>query len=61
MIVREYYETRPDGVNLYRVYSDAGYYIVQNETGAIYEDAVDLENAGYTYAETNELIVQEES
>ena len=56
MIVREFFETRFDGVNLYRTYSDAGYYIKQNPTGAVYSEAIDVENAPYTYEETNELI-----
>lgn len=57
MIRREYYETRVDKVVLYRTYSDTGYYIKQIETGAIYEEAVDVENANYTYEETDDIIV----
>lgn len=53
MIIREHYMTRPDGVELYRTCSDAGYMIRQNETGALYSDAVDVENSGYTYTETD--------
>ena len=56
MIVREFFETRFDGVNLYKTYSDAGYYIKQNPTGAIYSEAIDVEDAPYTYEETSELI-----
>ncbi len=56
MIVREYYRTREDGVNLYRTYSDAGYYIKQKPTGVIYAEAIDVESAPYTYEETDELI-----
>lgn len=56
MIVREYYRTREDGVNLFRTYSDAGYFILQNETGAKYAEAIDVEFKNYTYSETNELI-----
>lgn len=59
MIIREFHETRFDGVNLYRTYSDGGYYIKQNPTSAIYAEAIDVESAPYTYAETDELIVQE--
>lgn len=47
---------REDGVRLIRYYSDEGYKIIQKETGNIYEEAVDLENAGYTYEETDEKI-----
>lgn len=56
MIVREFYETRFDGVNLYRTYSDTNHYIRQKETGLVYSDAVDVEDAPYTYEETDELI-----
>lgn len=53
MIVKEFYKTRNDGVNLYRTYSDEGYYIKQIETDAIYDEAIDVENAPYTYSETD--------
>ena len=56
MIIREYYDTRKDGVVLYRTYSDKGYYIKQNPTGHIYSEAIDVENAPYTYEETDEII-----
>ena len=59
MIITEYYMTRKDGVVLNRTYSDAGFYIVQNETGTEYSEAVDVEGAPYTYAETDELIETE--
>lgn len=55
-IVREFYIKRDDGVNLYRSYSDIGNYIIQNETGEKYEEAVDIEYAPYTYTETDEPI-----
>lgn len=56
MIVREFYRQREDGVNLYRTYSDENYRIRQIETGAIYDEAIDVENATYTYEETDEKI-----
>ena len=56
MIITTYYTTRDDGVILNRTYSDAGFYIIQNETNLKYEEAVDLEGAEYTYTETDELI-----
>lgn len=56
MIVKEFFETRFDGVNLYRTYSDENFYIRQVETGNIYSEAVDIEGAPYTYEETDELI-----
>lgn len=59
MVVKEFYETREDGVNLYRSYSDEGFYIIQDQTGIKYTDAIDVENAPYTYTDTNEKIEYE--
>lgn len=56
MIITEYFKTRKDGVNLYRTYSNEGYMILQVETGIQYAEAVDVENAPYTYEETDVLI-----
>ena len=56
MVVREFYTTRKDGVNLYRTYSDSNMYIRQIETGAEYSEAIDVEDAPYTYEETNKAI-----
>ena len=56
MIVRDYYETRFDGVRLYRTYSDTDHYIRQVESGNIYSEAIDVEGAPYTYEETEEQI-----
>lgn len=56
MIVREFYRTRKDGVNLFRTYSDKELYILQNETGIEYEEAIDVEGAPYTYSETDKPI-----
>lgn len=56
MIKKEYLETRVDGVKLYRTYSDTNHYIRQIETGNIYFDAIDIEDAPYTYEETDKLI-----
>ena len=53
MIKKEFYKTRSDGVNLYKTYSDKGYLIKQVETNEIYEEAIDIENAPYTYEETD--------
>lgn len=60
MIVREFYKTRFDGVNLYITYSDTRHYIKQVETGHIYNEAIDVENAPYTYEETDDLIQEAE-
>ena len=56
MIVREHYKTRTDGVELYRTYSDAGYLIRQAETGAEYDEAIDVDGTTYTYTETDKLV-----
>lgn len=56
MIVKEFYQTREDGVNLYRTYSDENYRIRQIETDTVYDEAIDVENAEYTYEETEEKI-----
>ena len=60
MIVREFYKTRNDGVNLFRTYSNEGFYILQLPTSIKYAEAIDVENAPYTYIETNEKIEDEE-
>lgn len=51
MIIREFYITREDGVSLYRTYSDAGFTIIRND-GVEYDEAIDVENAPYTYTES---------
>ena len=56
MIIREFYRTREDGVNLYLTYSDQGLRIRQIETGHIYDEAIDIENANFTYEETDQLV-----
>lgn len=53
MIVREFYKTRKDGVNLYKTYSDNNMYIRQVETGIEYSEAIDVEFVNYTYEETD--------
>lgn len=59
MIIKEYFRTRSDGVKLYRTYSDENRYMIQNETGNSYMDAIDVEDAPYTYSE-GEMIVEAE-
>ncbi len=51
MIVTEQMEN-----NRIRHYSDSGFRILQNETGIVYDDAVDVLPCRYTYSETEELI-----
>ena len=55
MIVREFYKTREDGVNLYRTYSDAGFTIIRND-GVEYDEAIDVERAPYTYTESGNKV-----
>jgi hypothetical protein len=56
MIVREHYKTRTDGVELYKTYSNAGYLIRQAETGAEYDEAIDVDGTSHTYTETDKLV-----
>ena len=60
MVTRNYFRTREDGVKLYKTESPNGYYILQNETNRKYEVAIDVENSGYTYSETDEKIKKDE-
>ena len=59
MIVKEFYKTRTDGVNLYRTKSDEGFKIQKVGTDEIYDEAIDIEGASYTYEETNVKIEEE--
>lgn len=43
-------------MRLYKTYSDSGLMIRQNESGNLYSEAVDVENALFTYSETDEKI-----
>ena len=56
MIIREFYMTRTDGVNLYKTYSDKNVYIKKQGTDEEYDIAIDVENTNYTYEETEEII-----
>ena len=55
-IITEHYKTREDGVNLYRTYSDKGVQIRKVGTNEIYDEAIDVESAPYTYTETDKPI-----
>lgn len=56
MIIKEFYMTRTDGVNLYRTFSNEGFQIHKIGTDEIYDEAVDVEGAPYVYEETDTLI-----
>lgn len=60
MVIKEFFTTRADGINLYLTYSDKGLKIKQIETGIIYENAVDVESANYIYEEVEEEIEEVE-
>lgn len=53
MLVKEFYRTREDGVNLYRNYSDENFKIRQIQTDVLYDEAIDVEDSIYTYEETD--------
>ncbi len=53
MIKTEFIETRDDGINLYRTFSDDGFFIKKNGADVFYTEAIDVENSGFTYTETD--------
>lgn len=48
-----------NGRTFIRTYSDSGYMIKQDGTGAVYSEAVDPADSGRTYTETDEIIESE--
>lgn len=60
MIATEFYRTREDGVVLVRTYSDSGK-MIQNAEGVMYSEAIDPEDVGRTYTETDVDVVGEEA
>lgn len=59
-IVKEFYRTRKDGVNLYKTYSNINLYIHKIGTEEKYTEVIDVEHASYEYEETTEKIDGEE-
>ena len=53
MIITEEHKTLKSGKRLYRTYSDLKLKIMQHPTGVVYDEAVDVEGAPYTYPETD--------
>lgn len=53
MVIREYFSSWQDSTKLYKHYSDQGLVLLQNETGLMYPEAIDVEFAPYTYSETD--------
>ena len=60
MIVKEFYRTRKDGVNLYKTYSDKDVYIQKVGTEEVYSEAIDVEGAPFEYVETDKVIERRE-
>ena len=56
MVKTEFYATRKDGVKLYKTYSDNNKYIHKIGTEEEYSEAIDIENSGYEYEETDKII-----
>ena len=61
MIIKEFYETRKDGVRLYRTYSDQSVYIRKIGTEEEYTEAIDVESAPFEYVETDKAIETDEA
>lgn len=59
MIIKEFFKTRNDGIQLYKTYSSENYKIKQKQTQNIYDEAIDVEGSNYTYIELEEKIEQE--
>lgn len=53
MIQTDFYMERKDGVKLYRTYSDRNMMIQKDGTEEIYSEAIDVENSGFNYTETD--------
>lgn len=47
MIIREFYRTREDGIELYRTYSTSGLMIRKIGTDEVYDAAIDINTALY--------------
>lgn len=56
MIVKEFFRQRKDGVNLYKTYSDANFYIQKVNTDEVYRCAIDVEGTAFEYVETDKTI-----
>ena len=59
MIITEFYRTRNDGVRLFKTFSNKNKYIRKVGTNKEYEEAIDVENSGFEYEETDKEIVNE--
>ena len=61
MIIKEFYRTRQDGVNLFKTYSDKNVYIQKVGTDEVYDIAIDIEGAYYTYVELTDKPIEKET
>ena len=53
MIQKEMFAVREDGVNLWRTYSDQGMMIKKTGSEETYIEAVDIDDSGFVYSETD--------
>lgn len=60
MIVKEFYKTRADGVDLYRTSSDKDVMIRKCGTNEEYAEAIDVDGSPFVYEETDHPIVKPE-
>ncbi len=59
MIVKEFFMTRKDGVRLFKTFSTENLKIRKLGSNEVYDTAIDIENAPYTYVETNEPVEED--
>lgn len=60
MIIQERFQLEENGWVFVKTYSDSGMKILQDETGALYDEAIDPEFTNRTYTETDIPIENEE-
>ena len=60
MIIRDFYATREDGVDLYVTKSDRGVMIRKIGTDEVYDQAIDVVFSLFAYEETDILVEQAE-
>lgn len=53
MIIKEFFRTRLDGVNLYKKYSDQNVYIKNKDTQKLHALVITVENSPTEYEETD--------
>ena len=53
MIIKEFFRTRPDGINLYKKYSDQNVYIKSKDTQKLHTFVITIEFSPTEYEETD--------